>query len=185
MTSTTQFDLLLRNEKLHQYDRLALLFILLNAGVMVWLAVTSDIYLLRNIGFYCFIFIAFLLSLYFTLHKKNKLRPALFPTAGLIISSTWLILEIWLLAFLCAGVVLLYMLSKRKLLVRITEEYILYPSIPVKTVDWKELNTVILKDGLLTLNFTNNRFIQQLVDLASTPVDEQEFNEFCRQQLGS
>ena len=77
------------------------------------------------------------------------------------------------------------MASKRKLSVRVSEKHIIYPSVPVKQISWEELGTVVLKDGLLTLNFKSDRFIQQAVDISVTPVDEWEFNEFCRQQLHS
>ncbi|HTR29814.1 MAG TPA: hypothetical protein VMH27_11125 [Puia sp.] len=50
---------------------------------------------------------------------------------------------------------------------------------------WSDLNNVILRDGLLTIDFKNNRLIQR--EIADDPdeddADEDEFNAFCREQL--
>ena len=71
---------------------------------------------------------------------------------------------------------------QKKTLVSIFTDKILYPSLPQKNISWPELNAIILKDGLLTIDFKNNKLIQQTIDENST-VNEQDFNEFCRQQL--
>ncbi len=48
---------------------------------------------------------------------------------------------------------------------------------------WSELQHVVLKDGLLSIDFRNNRLIQLLIETDKTPVDEQSFNEFCNRKL--
>ena len=48
---------------------------------------------------------------------------------------------------------------------------------------WSELQHLVLKDGLLSIDFRNNRLIQLLIETGKTPVDEKSFNEFCRNQL--
>ena len=45
---------------------------------------------------------------------------------------------------------------------------------------WNEFSNIILKDGLLTLDFKNNKLIQVAIDEEKMTVDENEFNEFCR-----
>ena len=77
----------------------------------------------------------------------------------------------------------LYSLSKRKLKVSFADQ-IIYPSIPVRIIQWNELNNVILKDGLLTIDFKNNKIIQQLIK-HSNQINEKEFNDFCKEQLES
>lgn len=77
----------------------------------------------------------------------------------------------------------LYVISKKDLVVRTSEEEINYPSLPQRRITWNELNNVILKDGLLTIDFKNNRFIQQFIDESKTSVIEKEFNDFCSRQL--
>ncbi len=70
--------------------------------------------------------------------------------------------------------------------------------------NWNEFNNIILKDGLLTLDFTNNKILQvkpdwndsyqsendkveygtgKKVSLEDYPALEKEFNDFCKNQL--
>jgi hypothetical protein len=50
-------------------------------------------------------------------------------------------------------------------------------------VSWDEVNNVILKDGLLTIDFKNNKLFQHIILNSEEDISEKEFNEFCRQQL--
>ena len=51
--------------------------------------------------------------------------------------------------------------------------------------DWSAFNNVVLKDGLLTLDFKNNRLMQKEIadDDDEDDADEEEFNTWCRDQL--
>lgn len=51
--------------------------------------------------------------------------------------------------------------------------------------EWSAFSNVILKDGLLTLDFKSNRLIQREVaeDDEDEDADEEEFNDWCRQRL--
>jgi len=86
-----------------------------------------------------------------------------------------------LILFLILDVLFVIAVSIKK--VQVSETCITYPAFPVKSFNWKELNQVILKDGLLTIDLRNNKLIQQLVDENLTRVDEREFNDFCSEQL--
>ena len=44
---------------------------------------------------------------------------------------------------------------------------------------WSDLNNVILRDDLLTIDFKSNRLMQIVVDNSTTIVDETSFNGFC------
>lgn len=89
----------------------------------------------------------------------------------------------WWIAALTILLLFLYKVAQRKLAVIITREKISYPSFPVRTIQWTELNSIILKDGLLTIDFKNNRLIQHYPDKSQLVPDEKEFNEFCKEQL--
>ncbi len=56
-----------------------------------------------------------------------------------------------------------------------------------KEIPWSSLNNVILKDGLLTMDYKNNKLFQQetdeLDDDEDDDVTEEEFNAFCRECL--
>ena len=52
---------------------------------------------------------------------------------------------------------------------------------------WSDLNNIVLRDGLLTVDFKNNRLIQREIvdDEDEDDADEEEFNAFCREQLNA
>lgn len=53
-----------------------------------------------------------------------------------------------------------------------------------KKISWNALEAVILKDGMLTLDFKNNQLIQKAVlDDNDPEADENEFNQYCREML--
>ena len=62
-------------------------------------------------------------------------------------------------------------------------EEIVLNSFPRKHFTWAQLHHVVLKDGLLTLDFINNHLVQE--HLASTPTqqEEKDFNTFCKTHL--
>lgn len=51
------------------------------------------------------------------------------------------------------------------------------------TFPWMEMDNVILKDNLLTIDFKTNKIIQVEILENSTMVDETEFNLFCKEQM--
>jgi len=67
--------------------------------------------------------------------------------------------------------------------VLINPDKINYTSFPVRAIQWNELNNVILKDGILTIDFRNNKIVQAEIDDVSNTINEKEFNDFCSQQL--
>lgn len=50
---------------------------------------------------------------------------------------------------------------------------------------WGAMENVILKDNLLTMDFTTNKLIQVEILENGKMVDETEFNLFCKQQLNN
>ena len=79
--------------------------------------------------------------------------------------------------------ILLDVIAHKKLVVHITDKTIVVPYIFQQEVNWNEVNNAILKDGLLTIDFKNNKLFQHIILNSDDDVNEKEFNEFCRQQL--
>jgi len=52
-----------------------------------------------------------------------------------------------------------------------------------KHYEWNIINNIVLKDGLLTIDYKNNKIFQKEIEEEITSVLEKEFNEFCRLQL--
>lgn len=53
-----------------------------------------------------------------------------------------------------------------------------------KMYDWPAFNNVVLKDGLLSLDFKNNKLLQLELD-STARADEQQFNVFCANKINS
>jgi len=52
-----------------------------------------------------------------------------------------------------------------------------------KYYPWNLITNVVLKDGLLTIDYKDNRLFQKEIEEQVSPVLESEFNEFCRSKL--
>jgi hypothetical protein len=63
------------------------------------------------------------------------------------------------------------------------QDEIVVNNFPKKHIFWEDLNNVIIKDGLLTIDFKNNKLLQKEIQSGSNIKDEQDFNEFCRNRL--
>ena len=77
-------------------------------------------------------------------------------------------------------IVVMNTLSGRTAVVSFFKDRIQYPSIPKKIIDWNELSNVVLKDQLLSIDFSNDKLIQAEVDVE---VDEVKFNEFTSTRI--
>ena len=52
-----------------------------------------------------------------------------------------------------------------------------------KIFHWIDLNNVILKDRILTVDFKSNKLLQSEIAEGSFEIDEKVFNRFCSEQL--
>ena len=121
----------------------------------------------------------FLYRLY--LRKKNKDLP-LFDDNGyffLIIALGWAVLYKFLLAFICLVLGLIYKLAMQKISFLFQKEKVVKTNFPRQEMDWQSIDNVILKDGILTIDFKNNRIIQGDI-IAHKEIDEAAFNAFAR-----
>ncbi|HMR93855.1 MAG TPA: hypothetical protein PKC69_16150, partial [Chitinophagaceae bacterium] len=105
--------------------------------------------------------------------------PVLFP----LLALAWLGHTYWWVSLLMLTLFLLDKLASRRLTIHFTDKQIRFPSVPVKFIDWKELNNVVLKDGLLTIDYKNNKLLQAGLAADEAAPDENYFNDFCNRQL--
>ncbi len=62
-------------------------------------------------------------------------------------------------------------------------EEIVINSFPKKRHYWNEIKNIVLKDGLLTIDFNNNQLLQKMVDADVSSQTENEFNAFATMQI--
>lgn len=98
-------------------------------------------------------------------------------------SLTWLFIGNYWAFALSVLLYFLFTTAQRRLAVVVDKKFILYPSFPPKRIEWNELNNIVLKDGLLTIDFKNDKLLQSEIIESSKEINEQEFNDFCRAHL--
>ena len=86
------------------------------------------------------------------------------------------------LIFLFLFLQFLYKQATTRSLVHIGEKVTIQRGVFKKTIQWGEIQQVILKDDLLTIDLKNNRVIQLLTENDSA-VQEAVFNSFCQRYL--
>ncbi|HMH21577.1 MAG TPA: hypothetical protein VK563_07370 [Puia sp.] len=89
----------------------------------------------------------------------------------------------WLSAFFVLFVFLEYQ-AKYPLEIGFSADRVVINTLIKRRFDWSFFSNVILKDGLLTLDFKNNRLFQkEVMDDEESDADEDEFNDYCRERL--
>jgi hypothetical protein len=78
-------------------------------------------------------------------------------------------------------------LSTRSEEIGFSEHHIVFKSVFPKKIAWSQLNNALIKDGILTLDYKNNKLFQAETDddedNEEYDVSEEEFNAFCREQI--
>ena len=174
-----QFELLLKNEKKKSYQRITWLIIISNIALLILLSIKGFF----SKGEMIAIVIMIGLAVFIPLYVKSKDVKIETSIIFIILMTVWISTGYWWAAIINFVFEIFQIAALRNLIVRVKPDTVIYPSFPQRQIDWKDLSNLILKDGLLTIDFKNNKIIQQYVDQKSLTIDEKEFNDFCRQQL--
>jgi hypothetical protein len=178
-----QYQITLKNEKVKSYDWFAVFLFIIN-GIAICIFLYRSNFQQLSEGYRGFIALSILiLSLIFLFNKDFRKKQYIFLFAFLGIIAYWICIHYWWVGLIVLFLLVLFYISKKPLIVAVQEDGIIYPSFPKKKINWSELNNIIIKDGLLTIDFKNNKLIQQYIDESKTSINEKEFNDFCSQQL--
>ena len=180
-----KYSFILKNEKTKNYRLISQLLVLFNLLGFITVLINSEERIAKNIILLFAILITAVYT-FFTVMEWISKKPlpdfwhrSIFAYCAL----AWMKEGFWWLSIVLLLFILLDFIAHRKLVVHVTGKTIVVPYVMQKTVDWSEVNNVILKDGLLTIDFKDNKLFQQLILNSDADVNEKEFNEFCRQQL--
>jgi hypothetical protein len=93
-------------------------------------------------------------------------------------------------SFIFAGIlfcyaVLLNFLQKKPEVIIDKNKIVLKKIFKDDVFEWAAFTNIILKDGLLTLDFTDNKLLQLNIDDHKTTVNESLFNSFCSERLAA
>jgi hypothetical protein len=119
------------------------------------------------------------------LFRSYKKKKVYYSRALLIAALVWMKMPYlpWL-AFPLIILALLEYQAKHATEIGFSDQEIMINSLLKKKYQWSDFNNIVLKDGLLTLDFVNNRVLQREIDDdEEDEADEDEFNEYCSKQL--
>ncbi|MEO6289699.1 MAG: hypothetical protein ABIO76_07260 [Ginsengibacter sp.] len=174
-----QFEIILKNEKLNAYRFFALLMVLLNTAIFIFLLAYDDqryeaAAALMLIGIYIFI------RLYFA--KKNNDKYYFDEIIFFVLAGSWIGIQNYVMVAVCVVLGILYHLSLQKLKFVFTNNFVLKLNFPKTEYSWDRFTNVVLKDKILTLDLVNNKLMQLEIENENM-IDEYGFNEFARKQI--
>lgn len=123
---------------------------------------------------------------YFFYKKRRKYNSNLLLIGIVIASICWMFLGMFGLGFLDLTFAVLGFIAFRKLELKFYDDKIEFPTFPKKQFSWNELDNLILKDGILTIDFRNNKLMQFTLNQSENKdLNEAAFNEFVKNNIGS
>ena len=109
-------------------------------------------------------------------YKIKKSASIFMFVFGIII---WLKYSMYWGSVINIALLFLHLNAVKQLMIQVTKEYISYPSFIEKKISWNEIQNIILKDGLLTIDQKDNKLIQYEVLYDEVQITEENFNQFC------
>jgi hypothetical protein len=96
----------------------------------------------------------------------------------------FMVLKMWAFALVTAVYIYLFIETRKACKVMLATDCIkIQGPFVKKNIFWNELDNAMVKDELITLDFKNNKILQETVDTQKSQIDEQAFNSFCKKQL--
>jgi hypothetical protein len=176
-----EYEFIVKTEKLPSYNRISYIVFVLNAVSLFFIAIITN-----NHSFKRYALVGSIICIVWTVlnllrYYSNNYQKLRFTPGYLFIFFVWIMLQqYWVAAVIILLAVLDYY-SRRELVIRFTKERVEYPSFPAKMIEWQQLQNVVLKDGLLTIDFANNKMLQAEVDEETLTDEEVTFNQFTAQ----
>lgn len=176
-----QYVVILKNKNTRFIDMIGLLL-----GIMSVIFFALELVTSHQPGLaYLLGIIAILAILVWNLVQSSKGKKVYYSRALLVAALVWMKMPYfqWL-TFVFIILALLEYQAKYSLEIGFSDKEIVINSLFKRRYQWAQFDNIMLKDGLLTLDFTNNRIIQREVeDDEEDEADEDEFNAWCRKQL--
>ncbi|MEO7924496.1 MAG: hypothetical protein ABIR30_12520 [Chitinophagaceae bacterium] len=192
------YTLIIKDEKYKSYKKLASFLFLINAIVFIILAIRS-VSVSNQLILFTAAFILIAYSVYNWSYKKKKERS--YFIVYLLIATIWISdSPFWYFSILLLLLLVLQFRMESDFTISLSGQTVTIDGFINKGYSWSDFNNIVLKDDLLTLDFTNNKILQVEPDWNMSihsggieawevgegyPETEQEFNEFCKERLKS
>lgn len=180
MNSDGPVTLVLENLKTRSYIRLGFAFMIMNALTFVMFLFLSS-YFITAIAGLAVILIYFLIKKYEISRKPEAHR--IDENLFFVLAAVWLNISI-LIGILLVVTGILLKVSLQKFQFVFSREGIIKDFYPKKKYDWQQIDSVILRAGMLTINFKNSHLIQGLIENPDG-VEEAAFNALMIQYTQS
>lgn len=176
-----QYVVTLKKDSERTTDQLSLLLCLLSAISFLYFAVGSFSYFLYAAA----IILLTGLIINFIVKRAGRTRIR-YRYLLLVAALGWIASPHF--PWLCGFFILLAFLeyqTKRPLEIGFDKDRVVINSLIRRRYDWSAFSNIILRDGLLTMDFKDNRLFQKeiLDDEDDDDADEDEFNDYCRAKL--
>lgn len=183
-----KFQFTITNERIVRYEFVRLILLTLNlvgiSYLMVFYQMSMRLTLFHLLGIIS-VFISFSNVLMGHYGKARRRHDVIFWITLLLCSASWLTHDgfpFWA-GIAMIGFAILDMLAFKSLNVVFTPDYVQVPSLLNKKFSWKEIDNVILKDDIITIDFKNNKIVQEKIIPPDYELAETEFQQFCREQV--
>lgn len=184
----SSYTFIIKDKKYKSYKKLASFLFLINAILFIILALRS-VSISGKLILFTSSCILIAYAFYNWQYKKKKERSYMIMyllTAIVWISDT----PFWYFSIFLLLLLLLQSRMESDFAISLSGQHILVNGFIKSSYGWPDFNNIVLKDGLLTLDFKNNRVLQVEPDWNMSaeegegyPETEKEFNEFCHQHL--
>jgi hypothetical protein len=177
------YEYVLKSDKLVSYSRIGIIFFAINIVCLLLVGyLTPD----ANQRLYAWagggLSLLWLLYVLLLGQRMGNSRMRFTPGYGFLF-FLWIKLQFYWVAPIVLLLALLDYIARRPLVVRFATQQVHYPAFPPKAIAWAELQNVVLKDGLLTIDFTNNKMLQAEIEEEPSAEEAAQFNAFARQMI--
>lgn len=154
----------------------------MNGALFLYTAVQQEAGIIRNWSF-AGGFISIIMLIVFFLQQNKAFRSFKTWMGFILLAVCWLMMKNYTAVVLLGLLALFGYISGKKKIIEMNSDGILYPSFPVKKISWPEVEQVVLKNGVLSIDLKNNHFFQFTLDAeAAENIDEKKFNDFCEKR---
>jgi hypothetical protein len=191
-----RFTFIIQEKYYQRYKKIAAFVFGIHAFIFAFMASASGSVPEKLILFICAALLIIYTS-YTWLYKKKKEKS--YMLMYLLMAAVWILnTPFWYFSLIYPVLLFLQFRMESDFSILFDEEAIVIRGLFSEKYKWQQMNNVILKDGLLTLDFVNNRIMQVEPDWnasfvnkgiipgqsdARYAVTEREFNDFCRRQF--
>ncbi|MCO6496134.1 MAG: hypothetical protein J5I50_00590 [Chitinophagaceae bacterium] len=176
MSNEPEYNIVIQNSKLKTHIKLGYAFVIMSLISFGLLLLIRAPWKTPVAGFAVTIIYFLLKAL-----RKDKTTPWVDQDIFFLYGAAWL----WhssLMAILLVLIGVLFKITLQPFRFIFTKEGVRKDFFPKKNIEWSAFSGIILKNGILTLDYKDNRLLQAPIENPES-IDEQEFNAFVTEQL--